>query len=195
MKLILIRHGKTIANEKHLYCGSTDIGLSESGKTELKALKTTACCINTDGMRILTSGMKRCEETLSILFGDIPHETDPDLRETDFGAFEMRSYDELKADPDYLKWIEGDNEKNIAPGGESGEIMRKRALNALDRIIADGRDALIVTHGGVIAAITERLFPDDSKSRYDRQPPCGGGYCIDLGSSTCEPLFNTAGKT
>lgn len=35
MKLILIRHGKTEANEKHLYCGSTDVSLSESGIKEL----------------------------------------------------------------------------------------------------------------------------------------------------------------
>jgi len=35
MKLILIRHGKTEANEKHLYCGSTDIPLSDGGKAEL----------------------------------------------------------------------------------------------------------------------------------------------------------------
>lgn len=188
MKLILIRHGKTVANEKRLYCGSTDIGLSDEGRAELTALKKTVCYPDVTGMRIITSGMKRCEETLRILYGELPHETDPDLREMDFGAFEMRSYDELKADREYIRWIDGDNEQNLAPGGESGAVMRARVLDALDRIIADGRDALLITHGGVIAAVTERLFPDESKSRYDRQPPCGGGYEIDLDESLCKAI-------
>ena len=32
MSIYLIRHGKTEANEKHLYCGSTDLPLSEKGR-------------------------------------------------------------------------------------------------------------------------------------------------------------------
>ena len=39
MRLILIRHGKTEANEKHLYCGSTDLPLSEAGKAALLGRK------------------------------------------------------------------------------------------------------------------------------------------------------------
>ena len=38
MTIYLIRHGKTEANEKHLYCGSTDLPLSEAGKAELQVL-------------------------------------------------------------------------------------------------------------------------------------------------------------
>ena len=32
MTIYLIRHGKTEANEKHLYCGSTDLSLSVTVK-------------------------------------------------------------------------------------------------------------------------------------------------------------------
>ena len=39
IEIILIRHGKTIANEKRLYCGKTDLSLSNSGVVELKKLK------------------------------------------------------------------------------------------------------------------------------------------------------------
>ena len=41
MTIYLIRHGKTEANEKHLYCGSTDLPLSEAGKEELCKLMDT----------------------------------------------------------------------------------------------------------------------------------------------------------
>ena len=117
MRLILLRHGITEANEKRLYCGATDIGLSEKGKAALLLRKKETAYPEITGMRIVTSGMKRCEETLALLYGDVPHETDPAFREMDFGAFEMRSYEEMKNDPAYLAWITGNNEKNVAPGG------------------------------------------------------------------------------
>ncbi len=180
MKLILIRHGKTEANEKHLYCGSTDLPLSEGGKSELTERKNTVKYPSIDGFRILTSGMLRCEETLGILYGDVPHETNEAFREMDFGAFEMRSYEKMKNDPDYIAWITGDNEANVAPGGESGNLMTERVLESLKRLIADGRDTLIVTHGGVIAAVMVYLFTEEGRNRYEWQPKPGGGYMIDV---------------
>ena len=180
MKLILLRHGITEANEKRLYCGATDLPLSAAGREALTQHKKETAYPDISGMRIVTSGMKRCEETLALLYGDMPHETDPAFREMDFGAFEMRSYQEMKNDPAYLAWIAGDNEKNVAPGGESGESMTRRALNGLDRLLAENRDTLLVTHGGVIAAIMARLFPAEPKNRYGWQPAPGGGYAIDL---------------
>lgn len=179
MKLILIRHGKTVANEKHLYCGSTDLPLSEAGKAELLEKKRTDGYPDLTGFRVLTSGMVRCEETLSILYGDVPHETDTQFREMDFGAFEMRSYEEMKNDPDYIAWITGDNEANVTPGGESGNIMTARVIAGLHSLIVDGQDTLLVTHGGVIAAIMAYLFPNEGKNRYQWQPKPGGGYVID----------------
>jgi len=180
MKIMLIRHGRTEANEKHLYCGSTDIGLSEKGRSELDAVKEGKEFPDITGMRVLTSGKKRCEETLTALFGEVPHEADPDFSEMDFGAFEMRSYEEMKEDPQYIEWISGDNEANIAPGGESGNLMRERAVRGLARIIGDGRDTLLVTHGGVIAALMDHLFPAENRNRYEWQPACGEGYLVDL---------------
>ena len=183
MKLILIRHGMTEANAKRLYCGRTDIGLSSAGRAMLLKKKDEGLYPDISGMRVITSGMKRCEETLLLLYGDTEHETDAYLREMDFGDFEMRSYEELKTDPRYIQWISGDNESNPAPNGESGRQMTARVINALDRVIDCGSDTLIITHGGVIAAIMQRLFPDENKSRYERQPDFGSGYIIDTNSN------------
>ena len=36
MKILLLRHGITEANEKHLYCGSTDLPLSPAGRAALR---------------------------------------------------------------------------------------------------------------------------------------------------------------
>lgn len=178
MRILLLRHGITEANEKHLYCGSTDLPLSPAGRAALRRQEMPA-----PGTRFITSGMRRCNETLQALFGTVPYEIEPDFREIDFGDFEMKSYEMLKDDPAYQTWLTGDNEKNVPPNGESGEHMTRRALAAFARVQKAGRDAVIVTHGGVIAAIMAHLFPE-GKNRYEWQSPNGGGYVIEDGKYT-----------
>ena len=170
-KLYLIRHGKTQANLEHRYCGSTDLPLSPQGIEELQNLH-----YDISGVRFLTSGMLRTEETLQLLFGPVPHEALPEFREVDFGVFEMGTYEELKEDPAYQNWITGDNMANIPPQGESGNQMCARVLAALPELQKE--DTVLITHGGVIAAIMAHLFPEENKSRYQWQPSPGRGYLI-----------------
>ena len=174
MSIYLIRHGKTQANEKHLYCGSTDLPLSEAGREELQFL---AYAISPE--RFVTSGMKRTNETLEILFGNVPFSVDTRFREVDFGDFEMKSYEMLKDDPAYQAWLTGDNEANTPPGGESGTQMTRRVLEAFSEL-PDG--TALVAHGGVIAAIMASLFPAEGKHRYQWQPQNGHGYEIASGT-------------
>ena len=183
MTIYLIRHGKTEANERHLYCGSTDIPLSKAGIEELRNIHYPI-----ENVCFLTSGMKRTDETLRILFGDVPYKVDPRFREMDFGIFEMQNYAQLKDTSAYQSWLTGDNEENIPPQGESGRQMRKRVLEAFAEI---REDTCIVTHGGVIAAIMAHLFPEEHKNRYQWQPKPGGGYVIDTASYFCilEEIF------
>ena len=170
MTIYLIRHGKTEANEKHLYCGSTDLSLSVAGQEELQNIR-----YDIKNVRFITSGMKRTNETLQMLFGDVPYEIEPRFREVNFGIFEMHSYDQLKDNLEYQAWLTGDNEANIPPQGESGEQMKERVLEALSEI---KDDTCVITHGGVIASIMEYLFPNEGKNRYQWQPKPGCGYAI-----------------
>ena len=170
MTIYFIRHGKTKANELRFYCGSTDLPLSESGREELHRIR-----YDISGVRFLTSGMARANETMELLFPGIPYETDSRFREVNFGAFEMHSYEDLKDDPAYQAWLTGDNETNVPPGGESGQQMTERVLSAFSEIRTD---TCIVTHGGVIAAIMAARFPEEGKHRYQWQPKNGCGYAI-----------------
>ena len=184
MKTIyLIRHGMTEANEKHLYCGSTDLPLSEAGREAVKALSYHV----PEDAEFICSGMKRTVETLKLLFGDVPYRVEPDLREVDFGAFEMHSYEELKDRADYQAWLTGDNDANVTPGGESGQQMRERVLKAFDRLAGENRNLVIVSHGGVIASLMESLFPEEGKNRYQWQPKPGHGYELKDGSYRAIP--------
>ncbi len=188
MKLLLFRHGLTAANEAHLYCGKTDLPLTDRGREALRSLRASGGLPSLEGFRVLTSGARRCRETLLELYGPVPFEVEPGLREMDFGDFEMRGYEELKNDPAYLAWIAGDNEANVAPGGESGNQMRERVLAALDRLLADARPAALFTHGGPIAAIMQALFPEAHKTRYQWQPAAGRGYAVDTESGRYEGI-------
>ena len=176
MTIFLIRHGRTLANEQHLYCGSTDLPLSRAGREALANRPP----IDVGTARFITSGMRRCNETLALLFGSVPYEVVRDFREIDFGAFEMKSYSELKDDPDFRRWCAGDNEANRCPGGESANEVTQRALAALAPILADGSDTLCVTHGGVIAGVLAHWF---GGNRFDWTPQPGCGYCVEAENS------------
>lgn len=173
-EIYLIRHGRTEANEKWLYCGSTDLFLSEKGAEDLKDISYTV----PENVIFITSGMNRTEQTLKILFGDVPHKIDDRFREMDFGIFEMKSYESLKEQEDYQVWISGDNEKNVPPKGESGEQMKKRVLEGLKALQKEVKPVVLVCHGGVIACIMEHLYPQENKNRYEWQPKPGHGYLI-----------------
>lgn len=183
-KLILIRHGRTIANEKLLYCGSSDPGLSPAGKEELRLLRETRVYPDASGFDFYTSGMLRANETLNNLYGNVLFTSVPGFCEMDFGQFEMKSYEELKDDDVFLQWLANKNAK--APGGESADEMKERVTCALKEVLSSDNDALIVSHGGTIAVIMQNLFPGEGRDRYCWQPDHGCGYLI---------RFETAGSS
>jgi alpha-ribazole phosphatase len=180
MKLYLIRHGQTEANERLLYCGSTDLPLSENGVRVILELRNRGIYPEAAGCRRITSGLLRARQTFELIYGGLSYEVQPDFNEMSFGDFEMHSYEELLERPSYVEWISGDNDKNRCPNGESGEDMRNRVLAALDKVIAERKDTLLVCHGGVIAAVMEKLFPGEDKNRYQWQPKSGQGFAVNI---------------
>lgn len=178
-RVTLLRHGSTPANEQWLYCGATDISLSERGRAILAAKRALGGYEGLEGRRVFTSGMKRAEETLDILFGAVSHERCEGLREIHFGAFEMKDYFALEKEAAFQTWLQG-GEEAVPPGGESAAQFRQRVLAAFRDIVARGEDALIVCHGGVIAAVMEACFPHEEKNRYEWQPVGGEGYEIEF---------------
>ena len=173
--ICLIRHGATSANEQFLYCGVTDLSLSEAGAAALKEKRERGGYPDISGFRVVTSGLRRTEETLRLLFGEVPHETEPRLREISFGIYEMKSYYQMEKDKTFLRWLEQSD--TMAPeGGESGQEMRARVLEGFCALAERGEDTLAVCHGGPIAAIMQQLFPEEGKNRYEWQPTGGEGY-------------------
>lgn len=176
MILTLIRHGLTEGNLRRLYYGGADIPLAPEGEAELRRLRE--CVDYPRGEDYYTSGMLRTEQTFALLYGETPHEKVPGLREMDFGAWEMRPYEELKEESAFQAWCTGDVERNRAPGGESFQIVYDRVGEAIAPILARGRDAVCVIHGGVIVMLLRRWFPANLADTYARTPEPGHGYQV-----------------
>ena len=178
IKLYLIRHGITYCNEKKLYCGKSDIDLSESGIRDLienaKKIKYQKCDF------YFTSGAKRANQTLEILYPKNNYSILEKFFEYDFGDFELKSYEDIKLLREYIGWID-DKEGNIkCPNGESRDEFRKRIKEGFTELIEyfvkeNIKTALGVTHGGSIGMILEMLY-DDKKKFYEWQPKNGEGY-------------------
>ncbi len=189
--IYLIRHGLTVANTQNLYCGKSDLPLCPEGEKALRSLRAKGGYPSAEGRRVITSGMQRADQTAAILFPGAQIEREPAFREIDFGAFELQSYEQLKEREDYKLWQEGDNARSRCPGGESGEDVANRVRPAFDALLRDGRDAIVVTHGGVIATIMTDLYPDSNFSRYEWQGEPGQGWAVTFDNGKpvkCEPV-------
>ena len=176
MTVSFIRHGKTIANEKRLYCGHTDLDLSDAGKTELYKLKDIITYPT--GEVFATSGLKRAVSTLHVLYGEVESIKIPELMEYNFGDFEMKSHEELEYEQSYIDWIESENTR--CPNGESRLEFYERVYTGLNKLKTISKTVVCICHGGVIAVLMEALFPG-KKGFYEWQPQFGRGYTVSFG--------------
>lgn len=175
MKIQLIRHGMTIANENKLYCGQTDLSLSPKGIEQLAKLKSEV--MFQKGDVFIASTLKRTSETLEVLYSRKPDVLISELNEFSFGDFEMKSHEQLKNEETYVSWI-NEIENFKCPNGESKEIFEQRVRVGFEKIKAlNKKSVVVVCHGGVISVIMSMLFPNQYNF-YEWQPAYGRGYVI-----------------
>ena len=103
--------------------GITDEGLSPAGRQELFKIREH---LNNEKPEIIfRSPLCRCRESADILFPGIPQIVIPEFTETDFGAFEYHTYEELKDNAAYRAWIASGGQTGC-PGGESAGQVKER---------------------------------------------------------------------
>ena len=175
--LVLLRHGMTEANERRIYCGSTDLPLSDDGRAlarEIAVQRPLPAC-----ELYITSGMARANETLQILTGRKPDRVLTAFSEMDFGRFEMLGYETLRHDPDYQRWINDTGGIVPCPGGESTGAFRQRVRSGGNELLEmQWRTALVVCHGGVIVNLMEGWFPLEARGFYEWQPTACKGWRV-----------------
>ncbi|QVK19336.1 histidine phosphatase family protein [Mycoplasmatota bacterium] len=178
MKIYLLRHAKTKANEEKRYTGKNEIDISEKGISEiLEVKKYTNYPENID---LYASSLNRTKQTLEVIYGKNVNikELLPFLDEINFGDFEGLTYQDLKHNKNYLSWI--NDHFNITPiNGENYQDFKKRVItNFLDYVKTLKSDSLFMTHGGVIRVIMSTLI-DESRNFFEWEIPNGLGYVLE----------------
>ena len=81
------------------------------------------------------------------------------MRECDFGQFEGKTYEQLKKNAAYIKWLKSGG-ITAFPGGEDQEEFRKRCVEGMKKqvrflIARHVKYAAFVVHGGTIMAVMQ----------------------------------------
>ncbi|MHB8770953.1 MAG: histidine phosphatase family protein [Syntrophales bacterium] len=158
-RVILVRHGDLGDTYRGRYVGRTDLPLSAEGELQAAALAGEIGLIS--GARILCSPLLRARQTAEIALGNGKAFTiDDDLREIDFGRWELMSFREIAAaDPAAVdRWALLEDDFTF-PGGEGIGAFRGRVGALAGRIAADPAATVIaVTHGGIIRMLICRFL-------------------------------------
>lgn len=161
--LVLVRHGQSEWNEKNLFTGWRDPGLTEQGKREAReagrALKEKGYQFDV----AYTSALSRAQETNRILLEELgqpnlPVVKDQALNERDYGDLSGLNKDDARA-----KW--GEEQVHIwrrsydipPPGGESLKDTAARVLPYFEKEILPrvlkGERVLVAAHGNSLRAL------------------------------------------
>lgn len=119
------------------YVGRTDESILPESRQEILSRKMKNEYPPAD--IVFTSPMRRCIETAQIIYPGQRHIVIPDLRECDFGEFELKSHEELNGRADYQAWIESGG-RDAFPGGESLDTVRKRCMRGFYRALEIAED-------------------------------------------------------
>ena len=150
-----IRHGAIKETYKGAYIGVSDIRMSKEGAEEIKTLDATMKYPYAPV--VFTSPLKRCTDTCKLIYPNVKPIIVDDLREMNFGKWEMKTAEDLRGNELFDRWLAG--EKGVKPPeGESNDDFTRRIClmfqKIVDGLIETGNtDAAIFTHGGVIMTL------------------------------------------
>lgn len=165
--LVLVRHGQSEWNEKNLFTGWKDPGLTEKGVEEAKS---AGIQLRTEGFQfdvMFTSDLLRAQKTGEIILKELgvtnlPVVKNQALNERDYGDLSGLNKDEARE-----KW--GDEQVHIwrrsfdtpPPGGESLKGTAERVLPYFKKEILpqllEGKNILIAAHGNSLRSLVMEL--------------------------------------
>lgn len=164
-KLVLVRHGESVWNEKGLWTGWTDVELDEKGKEQAqsagKAIKNISFSL------AYTAPLKRTQHTLDEIKAELVDKTFPNIIDR---AILERSYGQLAGknkwdvekqygEKQFTAWRRGWDSR--PPGGESLHDVSNRVIpyfenNILPRLI-ESENILVVSSGNALRTIIKYL--------------------------------------
>ena len=166
-KLVLVRHGQSIWNEKNLFTGWKDIGLTKKGINEAKSVGEQIKRIGTKFEAMYTSSLVRAQKTGEIILECISQKeieiiSDQSLNERNYGELTGLNKDQAKKDF-------GESQVQIwrrsydipPPNGESLKDTYERVVPYFIKIILPrllhGENILITAHGNSLRSLVKYL--------------------------------------
>ncbi|WDZ84549.1 bifunctional RNase H/acid phosphatase [Micromonospora cathayae] len=150
-RLVLVRHGQTEWTAQRRYSGRGDVPLSVVGREQARATAARVAALAPEVAAVVSSPLSRCTATarpIAVALGGVPVRTLDDLVECDFGAWEGRTFAEVRQEwPGELDaWLA--STAVAPPDGESfvdvsARVDRARA-GLLDRY--PGQTVVVVSH-------------------------------------------------
>ncbi|MBQ8330872.1 MAG: histidine phosphatase family protein [Clostridia bacterium] len=155
-RIILVRHGQSIANEKNLFAGHSDFDLSELGKKQARAVANYLK--NNERIDVIrASDLLRAYHTATPV-GEalgLPIVKDLNFREIFGGAWESMPFEEIaKRYPDAFSVWRTDYAHSRPVDGESTKEVYERVVPYICQLAKknDGNCLLIATHATVVRA-------------------------------------------
>lgn len=182
MILTLVRHGEVDPAALNRYNGHNDIGLSEQGLAQAKALARRFADARFDA--VYCSDLRRAAESLVPLLRSsgtlpVPVYTSA-LREKSWGRHEGKTFDEILTEEgityeSFEQWID-------ALGGEPRDAYVKRIRHFfLEELAAEPYEQVfIMTHAGVICTLMHLLQGISLEEAFSVPFPYGAHTTLDL---------------
>lgn len=159
--IFMVRHGETDWNLYKRIQGKTDIELNSNGVSQAKVIAEKLVEANIDV--IVASPLKRAKKTAEIIGERIkcPVIYEDDLIERNYGEFEGRP----REDFDFYGFWSYDKNLN-GNGVENIRDFFDRVYRVLDKIKLkyNGKNVLLVTHGGVVRVVNCYFNEDIDKN-------------------------------
>ena len=149
-EIVLVRHGQTEWSANGRHTSTTDLDLTPEGERRAKQLAARLAA-RSFGL-VLCSPRTRAQKTAQ-LAGLTPAQTDADLAEWNYGAYEGKTTTQIReSNPGWSVWT------GHTPGGETAAEVGARADRVLDRVrpVLATSDVCLVGHGHQLRVVTAR---------------------------------------
>jgi broad specificity phosphatase PhoE len=188
-EVVVIRHGQTEWSKSGQHTSVTDLPLLPEGEDQARNLRRSLA--GRRFVEVWVSPRQRALHTAE-LAGLTPTRVEEDLVEVDYGGYEGRTNDQIRAElgRPWTLWEDG-----TVPGATPGETLSAVAVR-VDRVLAQVKERLVdgdvalLAHGHVLRVLTARwlglgpehgaLFPLPAGSygvlRYEREREVLSGW-------------------
>ncbi len=191
MKIVFIRHGYSLANERRVLSGNLDVSLSPNGIEQLQNFKNNVKYPETD--YYVTSNLVRTHETFNILFeGKTINKKDSRFAEIDFGDYEEKSFDDLDMDDYFARLYQNENLSNNELMSDFYDRIEKGLIDLVNELKENNlNSATVIAHSTVIRILIVKATSDDLETFKKTRPKNGLGYVFDIDVVDGKIVFNS----